>query len=250
MDAASFRPCILVPCYHHAKELQGFLKHLRQHGLPVLIVDDGNEEPEAALLRSLAETEGVSLLRRPVNGGKGAAMIDGFRYAAQLGYTHVLQCDADGQHDASVIPHFFRLAAEHPEHLIMGEPEYGPDAPVARMQGRKVTNFFTAVETWGLFRHDAMCGFRVYPLKALATIWHCRCLQRGMTSDMEILVRLIWQGTPTLVSPVRVSYPQGGRSNFRMVRDNVAISWLHTRLCTAMLWRMPLFWLRRLTTGR
>ena len=32
--------------------------------------------------------------------------------------------------------------------------------------------------------------------------------------------------------PVGVHYPEEGVSHFRMVRDNVAFSWLHCRLCT------------------
>ncbi len=42
----------------------------------------------------------LTLMRLPVNGGKGAAVMAGLRAARKAGYTHALQIDADGQHDA------------------------------------------------------------------------------------------------------------------------------------------------------
>jgi predicted LPLAT superfamily acyltransferase len=44
--------------------------------------------------------------------------------------------------------------------------------------------------------------------------------------------------------PTRVTYPEGNISNFRMWKDNVLISWMHTRLVFGMIWRLPGFILR------
>jgi hypothetical protein len=40
--------------------------------------------------------------------------------------------------------------------------------------------------------------------------------------------------------PIKVSYPPDGVSNFRMVRDNIRISWMFSRLFAGMLLRLPL----------
>ena len=40
-------------------------------------------------------------------------------------------------------------------------------------------------------------------------------------------------------------YPEGGVSNFRMVRDNVAISAMHTKLFFGMLLRSPILIARK-----
>jgi hypothetical protein len=61
-----------------------------------------------------------------------------------------------------------------------------------------------------------------------------------MEFDIEIAVRLVWAGVPVVNLPVGVRYlsaEDGGVSHFRMVRDNVRITWLHTRLTTATVWR-------------
>ena len=54
------------------------------------------------------------MIRRERNGGKGAAVKTGLRAARELGFTHALQIDADGQHDAADIPKFLARAAEQP----------------------------------------------------------------------------------------------------------------------------------------
>jgi predicted LPLAT superfamily acyltransferase len=60
-----------------------------------------------------------------------------------------------------------------------------------------------------------------------------------MDFDPEIMVRLFWRGTPVIHVPVRVVYPPGNTSHFRLLRDNWLISWMHTRLVLTMILRMP-----------
>ena len=71
-----------------------------------------------------------------------------------------------------------------------------------------------------------------------------------MGFDIEILVRLYWAGVPVISEPVKVTYPEGGLSNFRMVHDNIEISALHTRLFFGMLIRLPKLLARRKAHGR
>jgi hypothetical protein len=69
-----------------------------------------------------------------------------------------------------------------------------------------------------------------------------------MEFDPEILVRAVWAGIPLVSMPTHVTYPIDGVSHFKMWRDNVRISWMHTRLFFGMLWRAPLLIARRLRT--
>ena len=41
-----------------------------------------------------------------------------------MGYTHVLQIDADGQLDFSAVPNLIRLAQKFPHALICGTPQF------------------------------------------------------------------------------------------------------------------------------
>jgi hypothetical protein len=71
-----------------------------------------------------------------------------------------------------------------------------------------------------------------------------------MGFDLEILVRLYWNKVFPLFYPVKVNYPVGGLSNFRMVRDNVRVSWSFSRLCAGMLLRLPLLIAIKIKRGK
>lgn len=237
----NFNPCLVIPCYNHGRELSIYLPRLVHTQLPIIVVDDGSNEEEAELIRGACSRAGAQLERLPRNGGKWVAVAVGMRLADKAGYTHVLQCDADGQHNPDSITDFIIAGGAEPGHLIAGQPRYGADVPRARLHGRKITNFFVSLETAGACRYDAMCGFRLYPLKRSLLILERHRISPGMPGDIEMLVRCYWDGMPITSREVEVCYPEGGRSNFRMLRDNVLISWAHTKLCISALlhpWRL------------
>lgn len=232
--------CALVPCYRHGHLIAPVLKGLRELNLPVIVIDDGCEGADKeALHQACHETEGVTLLRQKPNQGKGAAMRLGFEKALELGFTHALQADADGQHDLKAVPDLLQVSAEHPEAVISGKQIFDSSAPKGRVYGRKITDFWVMVETCSRRLSESMCGFRVYPLQAVHTLYQKVQPGRGMDFDTDILVRLYWQGCDVLYVPVKVRYLQDNSSNFRVFADNVKISFMHARLCLAMLPRLP-----------
>lgn len=238
-----FSPCLLVPIYNHGSLVEATLATLKPFGLPCLLVDDGSEPATARVLDAIAAREPwVSLLRLPQNAGKGAAVIRGLEEAQRRGYSHALQVDADGQHNAADIPALLQLARSDPSALVSGIPQYGDDIPKSRLYGRYITHAWVWIETLSFAIRDSMCGFRVYPVAAtLAAARHV--LGRRMDFDTEIMVRLSWAGTPMLFLPTAVHYPPDGISHFQVLRDNVLISLMHTRLACGMLLRLPwLLW--------
>ena len=60
-----------------------------------------------------------------------------------------------------------------------------------------------------------------------------------MDFDTDAMVRLYWYGCDVVSVPSRVRYIPGGLSNFRLLKDNLLISWMHTRLVLGMLPRIP-----------
>lgn len=243
----TFRPCILVPTYDNPATLRRVVEDARAHLPEIVVVDDGSGEPGSLAARALGEEKLAYVHRRETNGGKGAAVKDGFRVAKRLGYTHALQVDADGQHQLDDIPAFLEKAREQPEALVLGAPVFDESAPKGRLVGRQITRFWTNVETGGRVIQDPMCGFRVYPLDAAI-----RAGARGdaMDFDPEVAVRMYWDGTPVVNVPTRVRYvpkEEGGVSHFRLFRDNVLISWMHTRLFFGAIARV--LGLRRIRRG-
>jgi len=235
-----FHPCAVVPSHNHFVALGAVVMSLRSAGLDVIIVDDASDEPALSAIAGFhAPANGVEVVRLPVNLGKGGAVIAGLRCAHVRGFTHVVQIDADGQHDLGSLSELIAAARVHPEALISGRPIFDASMPRARRVGRWITHFWVWIETLSTRIADSMCGFRVYPLdKSLAILSSERVGQR-MDFDTEIMVRLFWRGTPVIHVPVRVVYPHGNPSHFQLLRDNWLISRMHARLVLAMILRLP-----------
>lgn len=240
-------PLVVIPVYDHEQAIGAVVQGVRASGLPCLLVDDGSHPACAQVLQALAQAhpDQVTLLRLAVNQGKGGAMLAGFAEAARRGHTHVLQIDADGQHDPSDIPRFAALSTQHPQAVICGIPVYDDSVPKARLYGRYATHIWVWINTLSLQIRDSMCGFRLYPLVPVIGLVGEETIGRRMDFDSEILVRLFWRGVRVISLPTRVTYPSDGVSHFDVWRDNVRISRMHTRLFFGMLRRAPrLLWRR------
>lgn len=239
-------PCAIVPIYNHKDTIAQTVASLRAHGLPVIVVDDGSNAATRAVLDTLAQgTPGMTLLRLPYNQGKGRALSAGLLAARERGFTHALQIDADGQHDVADVPRFLAEARAHPAAMICGKPIYDDSVPKGRLYGRYVTHVCVWAETLSMALADSMCGYRLYPLEPTCAEIARKAFPARMDFDTEAAVRLIWRGVSVRNLPTRVIYPEHGLSHFRMWRDNVRISAMHTRLLLGMLPRMPwLLWRR------
>lgn len=242
ITATAFRPCVVIPCYNHGATMAGVLKRLQPFALPVIIVDDGSD---AVTKQELAQLTGVTLIHLETNRGKGEAVITGLKAASHAGFTHAIQLDADGQHCIEDVPRFLDEARTHPGCLISGMPDYDDSVPKSRLYGRYVTHVWVWIETLSLSLKDSMCGFRVYPLVATLAVIARHSPGKGMDFDTEIMVRLYWAGTDSRFLRTRVIYPVDGLSHFDALRDNLRISWMHTRLFFGMLPRIPALLTRR-----
>jgi len=241
----------LIPVYKHGATACSLAEHLMSFGLPVIIVDDGNDADTRALLAECAvKTPGITLVSLKKNTGKGGAVTGGLKKAAELGLTHVLQIDADGQHDAGKAAFFLEESAKHPDMIVCGYPEFDDTAPKGRVTGRKISNFWAAVVTLSKELKDVLCGFRVYPVDASLRATHHLFIDKRMGFDVEILVRLYWNKVFPVFLPIKVIYPAGGVSNFHIVKDNVRISLMFTRLFIGMLLRLPLLIGRKIKRGK
>jgi glycosyltransferase involved in cell wall biosynthesis len=163
------KPCIIIPVYNHEHAIAKVIAQLKPYAIPCLLINDGSSSACLKVLENCArqETTWVTLLNRDENGGKGAAVIDGFKAAKRLGYSHAIQIDADGQHNIDDIPRFLNAGKLNPEAMILGQPLFDESAPKSRLYGRRLTNLWIAINTLSLAIADGMCGFRLYPLDAI-----------------------------------------------------------------------------------
>jgi hypothetical protein len=155
--------------------------------------------------------------------------------------------DADGQHSHTEIPALFDEATMHPNAIISGMPIYGKDVPKSRLIGRYATHIWVWINTLSLDIKDSMCGFRIYPLEqTLKVIQNTPKLGLRMDFDIEVLVRAHWYGLKVRQIPVKVHYPIDGISHFDVLKDNIAITIMHTKLFFGMISIFPLLIYRKI----
>ncbi len=235
------RFCAIIPCYNHHHAVANVVRSLLEYVDRIIIVDDGSNQETRLVLEALSQQhqENVLLHRHEVNQGKGAAVMQGVRLADRQGYTHAIQVDADGQHDLTRTPLLLEHARTFQNDVVTAIPEYDESVNRLRYISRYLTHFWVWVETLSFSIKDSMCGFRVYPIRQFLNIVDNYKVGKRMDFDTDIMVRLYWSGCNVHNVPTRVQYLVGGLSNFRMFRDNVLISWMHTRLVLGMLRRFP-----------
>jgi glycosyltransferase involved in cell wall biosynthesis len=243
---SKFAVCVVVPVYNHEHAIGTVVSALRAQGLPVILVDDGCSPSCAQELDRLSALPDVTLLRHETNRGKGAAVITGFRGAANLGFTHAIQVDADGQHTLSDTRRFVEAAREAPDAVICGRPVFDASIPKARYYGRYLTHGMVWLQTLSFDIVDSMCGFRLYPLASTLDLVDHQHIGARMDFDSEIVVRMHWRQIPMRWLDTRVSYPLDGVSHFRMFLDNVRMTTLHIRLTCGMLIRLPVLLWRKI----
>jgi glycosyltransferase involved in cell wall biosynthesis len=242
------KTCIIVPIYNHEEAITQVVVKLKAHGLACFLVNDGSSMQCSQILEDCAKRDAswLTLITRPENGGKGAAVLEGFKAAQMMGFSHAIQIDADGQHNADDIPRFLEVGQQHPDAMILGQPQFDDSVPKSRLYGRRVTNFWISINTLSFAIADGMCGFRLYPLAAVNKLIGTTHIGKRMDFDIDIVVRLYWQGVEAVNLPTAVHYPSDGVSHFRLWQDNLMISKAHARLFFGMLLRIPHLLLRHL----
>ena len=241
---ADVRPLILIPSYNTGPILLQTVTSALALATPVWVVIDGSTDGSPDLIRRLVNSANPTfrILHLPVNSGKGAAVLHGLRDAVSAGFTHVLTLDADGQHPTDKVGGFLALSTAHPEAAIFGRPVFDASAPALRVNGRKISNFWANLETLGWGVDDSLFGMRLYPAQALLDVMESTRHARRFDFDPEVAVRLAWRGVPIINLPTPVRYPgkeEGGISQFRYLRDNLLLTWMHFRLFFGFLGRLP-----------
>ncbi|MBO1078632.1 glycosyltransferase family 2 protein [Roseomonas haemaphysalidis] len=234
---------VLIPSFNSGPLVLSTVRGARAAWSPVWVVVDGSTDGTGAALQAMAAGDpGLRVMLLPRNQGKGAAVLHGLEAAAAAGFTHALTMDADGQHPADRIAEFMALSAAEPAAMVLGEPIFGPEAPLARVRGRRLSNACANLETLWAGIGDSLFGFRVYPVAPLLAVMRAHRWMRRYDFDAEAAVRLAWRGVPARNVRVPVRYlkaEDGGVSHFHYVRDNILLSWMHLRLGAGFLARLP-----------
>lgn len=210
--------CILIPAYNAGKTIPAVVRECLEHGLPVVVVDDGSVDNTSALLSGLP----LTLLRHGRNLGKGAALKTGFAWALESGYDGVVTVDADGQHEVAAIPLLAAAAQSGHWGILIASRR----SQFEEMAGLR--KFWNRVGVWCIWKRtgfeitDSQSGFRYYSQEVLRVV---SLESDGYALEMEILLKA-WKSGFTVGSlPIAARVADGrATSHYRPFKDTVNIS--------------------------
>lgn len=209
--------CILIPAYNAGKTIPAVVRECLEHGLPVVVVDDGSVDDTSALLSGLP----LTLLRHGRNLGKGAALKTGFAWALESGYDGVVTVDADGQHEVAAIPLLVTAAQSGQRGILIASRR----SQFEEMAGLR--KFWNRVGVWCIWKRtgfeitDSQSGFRYYSCEVLRVV---SLESNGYALEMEILLKA-WKSGFTVGSlPIAARVADGrATSHYRPFKDTVNI---------------------------
>ena len=224
-------PLIVIPTYNTGPKVLTVVREVVALGHPVIVVVDGSTDGTTEQLLALrAGHDHLEVLIHEKNRGKGAAVLTAARHARELGATHLLAFDADGQHPADAIAKYLQASADHPTAMVAGYPIFDANAPWERVFWRKLANFWTNFLSVQGGLKDSMFGMRVYPLLPLLKILEAG--DSGQRYDFECVaaIQLGRAGVPFVNVPTPVQYflkEEGGVTHYRYVQDNFRLAMVY-----------------------
>lgn len=187
---------VLIPAYCEEQNVGDIVARARRYVPDVIVVDDASTDQTA----DRAEAAGATVLRRTVNGGKGEALPQGFRYVLDHGFDAVITLDADGFHDPDEIPRFLEAYGRTRLPVLIGNRMADPRCvpAVRRWTIRLMSRWLDRL--LGVYVPDPPCGFRFYRCDVLPFL-----LAGGTTlpSEFETLLNIASRRIRT--GPVRIT---------------------------------------------
>jgi len=189
----------------------------------MVIVDDGSEPRFAPTFTAAASLPRVSIVRRQVNGGQGAALKTGIGHALARfsDLAGVVTADADGQHAPEDIVKVARAFAARPDALLLGVRTFGAGVPLRSRIGNVLTQRLVALMA-GLRVADTQTGLRGWPRRGCER--NLRNKANGFEFNMATLLAAAAAGDAIVEMPIQTIYEPGNpSSHFRPLHDSVRI---------------------------
>ena len=207
------RLVVVIPAYNAARHIASVLERvatLRCRGLErVLVVDDGSRDDTAQLVEQASGFGSlIELVRRPKNGGYGAAMKDGLAAARALSPELVACVHADGQYAPEALPGLITALLRRELDLLQGSRIASGTAlsggmPLYKYLGNAALNLLEN-HTLDLGLTDYHSGYLLYGSRALQLPFER--LSDSFDFDLEVIASAKSRGLGVGEAPVPTHY--------------------------------------------
>jgi len=202
----------LIPAYNESERVGAVIMAVKKY-IPVLVVDDGSTDQTSLVAKQC----GAEVIRQEPNQGKGAAILNGFRYSLEHGYDALITLDADGQHDPAEMPLFIEDFVTKGSDLIIGERNFS-EMPFPR-------NITNRIGTWSFsnamkqYIPDNQSGYRLHSKRLIEKALKSK--EHGFEFEVEIILRCVLAGYSISWIPIKTIYNQKQNSKITPLRHAV-----------------------------
>lgn len=223
---------VVVPCYNVAGTVAGVLSEIGPEVQRIYCVDDASSDGTGEVLeRAAARDPRVRVLRRPSNGGVGAAVVDGYRAAIADGAGIIVKLDGDGQMNPRFAGQFARPIRDGDADYVKGNRFFHLGTvrrmPRARLLGNIGLSFLSKLSTgyWDLF--DPTNGYTAIEA-SMAELLPLEQVSRRYFFESDLLHRLSLLRARVVELPLETVYGDEA-SGLSPLRCLVTFPFLHLR---------------------
>ncbi len=148
---------VVIPAYNEERFIGSVVLKLLRYPVKVIVVDDGSSDDTAAIAR----TAGATVIRHPVNQGKGVALNTGIRLGREFRPSAIVMLDADGQHLPEQLSDVVRPVLLGEADIVVGSRYLlpAPGTPPLRRVGHRFFNWLVRSAS-GVPVSDSQSGYR------------------------------------------------------------------------------------------
>lgn len=202
------RVAVVIPAHDEERLIGRTLAGLPSFVDDVIVVDDASTDRTATLVRAVADPR-VRLHARRVNGGVGAAILDGYSLATARGADAIVVVGGDAQMDPSEMPALLEPLvagkADYVKGARLAHPEIVRRMPPVRLAGNLALSCLTRVALGRSDIRDSQCGYSALRASLVPSLPFARLYKRyGFPNDL--LAALIEIGARVREVPVTPIY--------------------------------------------
>ena len=220
---------VIVPVYNEGKLLPEVLRRLRGVQVPgasleVIVVDDGSVDGSGEIAAAWQRQGAGTVIRHPVNRGKGAALQSGI--AAALG-EWVLIHDADLEYDSRDLPKLITPLQQGTADVVYGNRMHRGN-PVGYRRywlGNYAISLWASL-LFGRRIHDVETGAKAFRRSVLVQL---HLAAERFDIEVELTARTLQGGWRFTEVPIRYSPRRFGEGKKISWRDGVQAFWLLLR---------------------
>jgi len=215
---------IIIPSYNESENIVRLIDFLLSDNAntDILVIDDSSDNTAELVKKRQAGEPRLFLIKRQGKGGRGTAVLDGFRFALARDYQLIAEMDADFSHDPREFKSLVAVSGDNT--LVIGSRDLNGSKivgwPLGRTVFHRLANIYANI-ILGIGIHDYTNGYRVYGRGAIEKLDMSKIKGVGYIVLSEISYQLFKKGVKFIEVPTLFVNRRRGVSNlsFKEVKE-------------------------------